>query len=78
MRKVLYKKWIPLERHENGARKQDTGIWEKGFPHQGLFHQWGNSYEEFDSGAGNYTIALVETSEGTIEEVLPSNIKFIS
>lgn len=44
---------------------------------EGLFHQWGCSYEEFESGAGNFTVAIVELTDGTIEQVLPSNLKFV-
>lgn len=51
--------------------------YEKDFNHNGLFHQWANNYEEFESGAGNYTVALVELSDGTIKEVVPKHIKFI-
>ncbi len=49
---------------------------EKNFPNDGLFHKWAGAYEEFESGAGNYTIALVELEDGLVEKVLPQNIKF--
>lgn len=49
----------------------------KDFTNEGLFHQWGCSYEEFESGAGNFTVAIVELTDGTIEQVLPSNLKFV-
>ena len=26
----------------------------------GKFHQWGSNYEEFENGAGNYSVAIVE------------------
>ncbi len=80
MRKVKFKKWIPIETMGEGAlkiKKEGTNCWETDFSNEGLFHQWGNSYEEFESGAGNYSVALVELPDGTIAEVLPSNIKFI-
>lgn len=80
MRKVKYKKWIPLIYTEDGAFKrilENTNCWESDYFNDGLFHQWANSYEEFESGPGNYTIALVEIEDGTIIEVLPCNIKFI-
>lgn len=82
MRKVKFKKWIPIEykKNANGGhdKVEETGCWEKDFSNEGLFHQWGNSYEEFESGAGNYSVALVELPDGTLAEVLPSNIKFIN
>ncbi len=51
--------------------------WSAEFIQPGLFHKWGNAFEEFESGPGNYTVAIVELPDGTIEEVLPSNVKFI-
>lgn len=68
---------------ENGCTKQryvdlpQDNCWEKDFTNEGLFHQWGCSYEEFESGAGNFTVAIVELTDGTIEQVLPSNLKFV-
>lgn len=41
------------------------------------FHQWGGEYEEFESGPGNYTVALVEFADGTIETVLPDCVRFL-
>ena len=32
----------------------------------GLFHEFGNDYEEFESGAGNYTTAIIELKNGYI------------
>lgn len=77
LRKVLYKKWIPAEYDVFSKMKAGTGCFEKEFNHAGLFHQWANAYEEFENGAGNYTVALVETPEGTIDSVLPENLKFV-
>ena len=81
MKKVKYKKWIPSEYTEwiecSRTLIPNTGCWESDYFNDGLFHQWANSYEEFKSGPGNYTIALVEIEDGTIVEVLPCNIKFI-
>lgn len=42
----------------------------------GLFHQWGAAYEEFEAGPGNYTVAIVELPDGKIVEVLPSGLVF--
>ncbi len=44
---------------------------------KGLFHEWGVNYEEFESGPGNYSIAIVEYEDGTIESVPVEQIKFI-
>lgn len=81
LRKVMFKKWIPKETIGEGAlkrTKEGTNCWESDFNHAGLFHQWATSYEEFENGAGNYTVALVETPDGTIETVLPFNLKFVT
>lgn len=80
MRKLMFKQWIPAIYNESigGETVQSgTNCWEAEFKNEGIFHQWANAYEEFESGAGNYTVALVEISPGEIKEVLPSNIKFI-
>lgn len=62
MRKVLFRKW-----------SINTRQWEKEFEHEGLFHSWG-----LDSGdAESWSVALIEVPDGTIEMVLPINIKFI-
>ena len=84
MRKVLFRRWIPGIITKKGLITSFTDVkYELGtncwsdFIHEGLFHQWANAYEEFENGPGNYTVALVEIQDGTIEEVLPSNILFI-
>lgn len=80
LRKVMFKKWIPRETIGEGAlkrQKEGTNCWESDFNHAGLFHQWAASYEEFENGAGNFTVAIVELPDGTIEQVLPSNVKFV-
>jgi hypothetical protein len=80
MRKVMFKKWIAREEVGEGAFrrvKEGTNCWGKDFTEEGLFHQWANAYEESSEGFGNYTVALVEVSDGTIQEVLPFNIKFV-
>lgn len=41
----------------------------------GLFHQWGSDFKEFDAGPGNYTVAIVELPDGSI--VTPDADKII-
>ncbi|MDD4390217.1 MAG: hypothetical protein PHW03_05375 [Eubacteriales bacterium] len=43
----------------------------------GHFHQWAPQYEEFESGPGNYTVALIEDENGQIIECLPLNVQFL-
>lgn len=76
----MFNKWIPrvYEEIEGGFKvQQGTDCFEKDFPNAGLFHQWANNYESSDEGFGNYTVALVELPDGTIEQVLPHNLKFV-
>lgn len=81
MRKVLYKKWIDAAyiKDEKGyhVKIEKTGCFEEDFINNGFFHGWGSSFEELHDGVGNFTFAIVENSDGTIEQVLPKNIKFI-
>lgn len=43
----------------------------------GQFHQWGSSYEEFESGAGNYSVAIVELPDGTVAMPVADDICFL-
>ena len=79
MKKVKFNKWIPYEyiQLEGGGAKQavkGTGCWQTDFPNEGFFHQWGNTYEEFESGPGNYTVGLVELEDGTLLPISRRNI----
>lgn len=42
------------------------------------FHQFGVHYEEFESGPGNYSVAIVEKDDGTVAVVEASMIQFIN
>ena len=42
----------------------------------GLFHGFGVDYEEFESGAGNYSTAIVERPDGTIVNLPVNLVKF--
>ena len=44
---------------------------------QGEFIQYGVDFEEFESGAGNYSTALVLMKDGTVENVPVTTIKFV-
>lgn len=35
----------------------------------GTFHQFGVDYEEFEAGAGNYSTAIIEMSDGSVKNV---------
>lgn len=61
--KVLSKKWV-------------NGTFEPAEPFTAMFHQFGNAYEEFENGIGNYTVAIVENDAGEIIEVTTDCIIF--
>jgi len=42
----------------------------------GKFHQWGSEFMEFESGPGNYTVAIIELPDGTIQKYEPTMIEF--
>jgi len=82
MRKVLFKKWIPLERYTLPAdfrifNVEGTGCMSD-FIHEGLFHQFISSYAEYEHGPGYYTHAIVETPDGLVHEMPIARLKFVS
>jgi hypothetical protein len=44
---------------------------------EGWFHQWGNGYEEFESGPGNYTMAIIELPDGRVVTAMPEDVRFL-
>lgn len=73
-RKVIVSRNLPLPRVEGQSRTlyalQPVG--------EAAFHQFGVGYEEFESGAGNYSTAIVEWPNGDVENVPVEHIKFVS
>ncbi len=59
-RKVVVYKWQQIE----GSPK-----FEKVLDGHGMFHQFGSDYEEFETGPGNFTTAVVEMSDGSVKNV---------
>jgi hypothetical protein len=51
------------------VEKQEVG--------EGLFHQWGMEYEEYENGIGNYSVAIVELKDGSVETIQTNLIRFI-
>ena len=43
----------------------------------GYFHKWGSNYEEFENGAGNYTVAIVELPDGKIIMPVAESVVFL-
>jgi len=44
---------------------------------EGVFHAFGVNYEEFETGPGNYSTAIIELPDGTIKNIPVENIKFV-
>lgn len=68
MRRVKFKVFFP-------AVAQTPGRWEE---MEGFFHKIGASYNEFESGPGNFSTAIVEDDTGKIHEVNPSDMQFLT
>ena len=43
----------------------------------GRFHKWASDYQEFDSGPGNFTVALIETDDGKIVACAAETVQFL-
>lgn len=43
----------------------------------GLFHQWGSDFEEFESGPANYTVAIIELDDGSVVTAQPDKVIFL-
>ena len=54
-----------------------NGHWKVTDPLIATFHQFGAAYEEFENGAGNYTVAIVEMADGSVQGVPFDLIRFI-
>lgn len=66
MRKVLVSK----TKWENGVGRVANGE-----PYEAYFHGWGCNFEEFENGTGNYSVAIVELADGSIESI--ANLEWI-
>lgn len=86
MRKVLINRWIPITYETIEGTKRPipgTGCMSQKFDTEAHFDSWGISYETQNDCNGNFhvmqcTVAIVVLSNGTIEEVTPSNLKFVT
>ncbi|WP_176257447.1 hypothetical protein [Pseudomonas sp. R16(2017)] len=58
-------------RDDRGRR---TGLEEAA---EGTFHGWGVEFEDFESGIGNYSVAIVEMADGTVQTLMPWAIRFL-
>lgn len=43
----------------------------------GVFHQFGNDFEEFENGPGNFATAIVEMPDGSVKNISLDLIIFL-
>lgn len=46
-------------------------------PVEGMFHQWASDFIEFETGPGNYTVALIELDDGRIVKGAADTVVFL-
>ena len=74
-RRVEYFEYL---KNENGACARDeNGHLIKKSCGEATFHQFGVGYEEFESGPGNFTTAVLELDDGNVICVDVEMIRFI-
>lgn len=44
---------------------------------QGRFHGWGSNYEEFETGPGNFTTAIIELDDGRVVGCPAETVRFL-
>lgn len=67
-RKVIVFDYV---KNENGIYKLEPRA------EHATFHKFGCDYEEFENGVGNYTTAIIECPDGTVENLAVHRIKFL-
>lgn len=72
MRQVQVFKWVQ-ERDADG-KLQNLRVADG----TAMFLQFGSSYEEFENGPANYTTAIIERQDGSVQQVNADMIKFIA
>lgn len=55
--------------YEYQKSKAQSHLYDKVAVGNGIFHQFGISYEEFESGAGQFTTAIVEMPDGSVKNI---------
>lgn len=70
LRKVVFARWLTSAERNGGPNQKVLNC-------QGFFHRWGSTYEHYDAGPGNRSIAIVEGEDGRVFEVHPDDLKFI-
>lgn len=68
MRRVKTFKW---------ERREGSSICDKIDDGEGIFIKYGTNFEQFESGAGNFTTAIVEMPDGTVRNLNVMLIQFL-
>lgn len=55
----------------------ETSTFDKVLKGAAVFHQFGVDYEEFETGPGNYSTAIIELPGGIVKNIPVELIKFI-
>ena len=75
--KTKYVKWYAPKTNQNGSfvldDKHKVRMELRG---EAIFHQFGVDYEEFETGPGNYSTAIIELPDGTVKNIPVENIAF--
>lgn len=68
--------WVTVPMPDTSYYKQYTT--EKQLVGTGIFHGFGNNFEEFETGPGNFSTAIVEMPDGSIRNTPVEMVKFIT
>ena len=66
---------IPQRVKVEGLNKRNFYEYEDNWK-EGYFHEWGSDYEEFETGPGNFSVAIVEDEDGNVFTPCASNVVF--
>lgn len=69
-RRVIVTEMVRVPADQAGTYKMES------HKREANFHQFGNSYIEFESGPGNFSTAIVEYDNGMVDEVAVTAIQF--
>ncbi|MCK5603542.1 hypothetical protein KAR91_16780 [Candidatus Pacearchaeota archaeon] len=84
MRKVIWSEYVQNGIEETlSTSNQISGYqrkpkWELREQGEAIFHGWGVNYEEFETGAGNFSTAIIELEDGTVKNIPAVQVRFIS
>ncbi len=69
MRRVMVFEMKLVEGRHTGYSRVEKG--------EARFHQWGLNYEDSENGPGNYSTAIVEFDDGTVDNVPAELVQFL-